>query len=102
MGSAIVLSSPNLFFIFPDLQIDDMGISRFRSAFRRSSTHESVTQVAVSTDGEQKSEIPTETVAVANSENPEVPTEDVQQGVRDVEGVTLSWTKTMLIAVFAK
>jgi hypothetical protein len=33
-------------------------------------------QVAVSTDGEQKSEIPTETVAVANSENPEVPTED--------------------------
>jgi hypothetical protein len=46
--------------------------------------------------------MPTETVAVPNSENPEVPTEDVQQGVRDVEAVTLSWTKTMLIAVFAK
>lgn len=79
-----------------------MGVSRFRSAFRRSSTQESVTQVPVGTDGEKKSEMPTETVAVANAENPEVPTEDVQQGVKDVEAVTLSWTRTMLIAVFAK
>ncbi|CAG8890904.1 unnamed protein product [Penicillium egyptiacum] len=78
-----------------------MGVSRFRSAFRRSSTHESVTKVAASTDGEQKGEMPSDTVAVANNENPEVPTEDVQQGVKDVEAVTLSWTKTMLIAVFA-
>ncbi|OQE42259.1 hypothetical protein PENCOP_c004G07009 [Penicillium coprophilum] len=77
-----------------------MGVSRFRSAFRRSSTQESVTQVAVSTDGEKKTELPTETVAVANADNPEVPTEDTQQGVKDVEAVTLSWTKTMLIAVF--
>ncbi|CAI7566394.1 unnamed protein product [Penicillium glandicola] len=77
-----------------------MGVSRFRSAFRRSSTQESVTQVAVNTDGEQKSEVPAEGVSVANKENPEVPTEDLQQGVKDVEAVTLSWTRTMLIAVF--
>lgn len=79
-----------------------MGVSRFRSAFRRSSTQESITQVPVVADGEQKSEIPTETVAVPNKENPEVPTEDVQQGVKEVEAVTLSWTRTMLIAVFVK
>ncbi|KAJ5171415.1 uncharacterized protein N7500_004198 [Penicillium coprophilum] len=77
-----------------------MGVSRFRSAFRRSSTQESVTQVAMSTDGEKKTELPTETVAVANADNPEVPTEGTQQGVKDLEAVTLSWTKTMLIAVF--
>ncbi|KAJ5373181.1 hypothetical protein N7517_005187 [Penicillium concentricum] len=78
-----------------------MGTSRFRSAFRRSSTQESVTQVAMATDSEKKSELPTEAVAVANADNPEVPTEAAQQGVKDVEAMTLSWTKTMLIAVFA-
>ena len=81
-----------------------MGVSRFRSAFRRSSTKESVTPVAVSTVGEKNGEIPTdtETAMPATAENPEVPTEDTQQGVKDVEAVTLSWTKTMLIAVFVK
>ncbi|KAJ5790706.1 uncharacterized protein N7518_007717 [Penicillium psychrosexuale] len=78
-----------------------MGVSRFRSAFRRSSTQDSVTQVPVTTDGDEKSKIPTDPVAVPNSADPEVPTQDAQQGVRDVEAVTLSWTRTMLIAVFA-
>lgn len=79
-----------------------MGVSRFRSAFRRSSTQDSVTQIPVTTDGDEKSKIPTDPVAVPNSADPEVPTQDAQQGVRDVEAVTLSWTRTMLIAVFAK
>ncbi|KAJ5447104.1 Major facilitator superfamily domain general substrate transporter [Penicillium cf. griseofulvum] len=77
-----------------------MGISNFRSAFRRSSTQGSVTQVAVGTDSEKKSELPTEIVAIPNENNPEVPTENAQQGVKDLEAVTLSWTKGMLIAVF--
>jgi hypothetical protein len=79
-----------------------MGISMFRSAFRRSSTQESITQVAAPTDGEKKSEMPTEAGVLPNKEDLEVPTENLQQGVRNVEAVTLSWTKTMLIAVFAK
>lgn len=74
----------------------------FRSAFRRSSTQESITQVAAPTDGEIKSEIPNGAGVLPNKEDLEVPTEDLQQGVKDVEAVTLSWTKTMLIAVFAK
>lgn len=56
----------------------------------------------MTTDGDEKSKIPTDPVAVPNSADPEVPTQDAQQGVRDVEAVTLSWTRTMLIAVFAK
>lgn len=79
-----------------------MGIARFRSAFRRSSTAESITPVEVAADAERKSELPTQTVTPADEENPDVPTENTQQGVKAVEAVTLSWTKTMLIAVFAK
>lgn len=59
--------------------------------------------VAVTAVGE-KNEVPhdTESAMPATAENPEVPTEDTQQGVKDLEAVTLSWTKTTLIAVFAK
>ncbi|EKV14923.1 MFS siderophore iron transporter, putative [Penicillium digitatum PHI26] len=75
-----------------------MGVSRLRSAFRRSSTQESITHVHAVANGEQKSQISNETVAIPNKENPEVLTEDLQQGVKNVEAVTLSWTRTMLIA----
>jgi hypothetical protein len=58
----------------------------------------------VNTVGEKNGELPTdpETAMPATADNPNVPTEDIQQGVKDVEAVTLSWTKGMLIAVFAK
>jgi len=38
------------------------------------------------------------------SSSPEdaVPTEDAQAGVQEVEGMTLTWSKRSLIAVFAK
>ncbi|KAJ5787741.1 Major facilitator superfamily domain general substrate transporter [Penicillium paradoxum] len=78
-----------------------MGIARFRSAFRRSASAESDIPVDVTTDGERKSELPSAVVAPADEENPDLPTEDSQQGVKAVEAVTLSWTKGMLIAVFA-
>jgi hypothetical protein len=32
----------------------------------------------------------------------ELPSQDIQRGVQDVEAVTLSWSKASLIAVFAK
>lgn len=95
------LSSINLLFIFPDLQII-ISMRMFRSASRRSSTQETITQVDVPTDGEKKSEMPTEAGVLPNKEDLEVPTEDLQQGVKNVEAVTLSWTRTMLIAVFVK
>ncbi|KAH8690735.1 major facilitator superfamily domain-containing protein [Talaromyces proteolyticus] len=43
-------------------------------------------------------------VVADNSNNevqPELPSNDLQRGVRDVEAVTLSWSKASLIAVFA-
>lgn len=81
-----------------------MGVSRLRTAFRRSSTQESVTPVAVTAVGEKNHEIPhdAESAMPATPENPELPTEDTQQGVKELEAVTLSWTKTTLIAVFVK
>ncbi|CAG8041732.1 unnamed protein product [Penicillium olsonii] len=80
-----------------------MGVSRLRSAFRRSSTQESVVPVAVTANGEKNQDIPqdAESAMPATAENPAVPTEDTQQGVKDLEAVTLSWSKTTLILVFA-
>jgi hypothetical protein len=54
--------------------------------------------------GEKNADIPNdaESARPATAENPEVPTADIQQGVKDAEAVTLSWTKTTLILVFAK
>lgn len=43
--------------------------------------------------------VPTESY---NDPKSELPTEDAQQGVKDVEAVTLTWSKTTLIAVFIK
>ena len=40
--------------------------------------------------------------AAAVSTDPEHPDEDLQRGVAQVEAVTLSWSKTTLIAVFIK
>lgn len=79
-----------------------MGMRILRHASRRSSTQESITQADVPTDGEKKSEMTTEAGVLPNKEDLEVPTEDLQQGVKNVEAVTLTWTRTMLIAVFAK
>jgi hypothetical protein len=60
--------------------------------------------MTVNADEETKRDLATDTVVPANAsdENPEAPTEDTQRGVRDVEAITLSWSKTMLIAVFVK
>ena len=43
-------------------------------------------------------------VSTADDEKPEpeLPSEDAQQGVHDVEAVTLSWSRGTLIAVFLK
>lgn len=77
--------------------------ARLRSAFQRRATEESVTPVAVNateskTDPSPEAGQPTE---MTNAEDRR-PSEDAQQGVQDVEAVTLTWTKGTLIAVFVK
>ncbi|KAL4898378.1 major facilitator superfamily domain-containing protein [Aspergillus ambiguus] len=77
--------------------------SRLRTAFRRRTTNSDVTSIAGSTVAQNKHD---DTVgdAVA-SQNPEVAQldssqEELQRGVKDVEAVTLSWSKASLIATF--
>lgn len=43
--------------------------------------------------------VPTES---HNDSKQELPTEDAQRGVKDFEAVTLTWSKSTLIAVFIK
>lgn len=57
---------------------------------------------------EEKNKVELDVESIVSTENHddgpkiELPTEDAQKGVKDVEAVTLTWSKTTLIAVFAK
>jgi len=76
-----------------------------RPRFRRTTTDDAGnTVVETSIEGGRKS---VATVSAAeshdNGESPaEAPSQDLQRGVQDVEGVTLAWSKTALILVFLK
>ncbi|KAL3476657.1 major facilitator superfamily-domain-containing protein [Aspergillus californicus] len=76
--------------------------SRLRSTFRRRETDDTDT-VAVSTPQNTKADVPLES-GPQDAENTdpqaELPAENTQRGVHDVEAVTLSWSKATLIAVF--
>ncbi|KAL5356259.1 siderophore iron transporter mirB [Aspergillus floccosus] len=77
-----------------------MAVStRLRTAFRRRTANSDVASVTRSTVGENK-----HAEAALNSgpeeAQPEVPEEEVQRGVHDVEAVTLTWSKASLIAAF--
>ncbi|KAI9274397.1 major facilitator superfamily domain-containing protein [Phascolomyces articulosus] len=71
--------------------------SRFRSVIRRTSSTTDKDSVVE----EKKKELDKESaVASNNGQNEEQPDDDAQRGVQDVEAVTLTWSKTTLIAVF--
>ncbi|KAI9488892.1 major facilitator superfamily domain-containing protein [Zychaea mexicana] len=75
-------------------------LSQFRAAIRRSSADDAAADSYVE---EKKKDLDAESVVASNGNgesHPERPSEDVQRGVRDVEAVTLTWSKPMLIAVF--
>jgi hypothetical protein len=46
--------------------------------------------------------VPNDSEGESSSQEDTVPTQDAQTGVQEVEGMTLSWSKKSLIAVFAK
>jgi hypothetical protein len=79
----------------------------FRSTFRRTTTDDTINQVATATAEENKTDPTTVESGPASKEagdlsSEELPGEDLQRGVQDVEAVTLSWSKASLIAVFIK
>lgn len=78
----------------------------FRNTFRRTTTDDTINQVATAPAEENKTDPATVESGPASKEagdlQEELPGEDLQRGVQDVEAVTLSWSKASLIAVFAK
>lgn len=94
------------------------AFAKLRSPFRRTNTNDAVgTSVAMTEtkpDEEKKKDPATATAtdeaaddATASNSNDssppaELPDENVQYGVQDVEAVTLTWSKRSLIFVFAK
>ncbi|KAI7973182.1 hypothetical protein EIK77_004459 [Talaromyces pinophilus] len=81
-------------------------LSSFRNTFRRTTTDDTINQVATAPVEENKTDPATVETGSASKETgdlqEELPGEDLQRGVQDVEAVTLSWSKASLIAVFAK
>lgn len=96
-------------------------LPKIRSVFGRRASDDGVDSVAVSTVVDEKNEANRQDPIVEgnekNSQDPaigttgtdsndelqgELPTQDAQRGVHDVEAVTLTWTKTTLVAVFLK
>ncbi|KAF5016373.1 hypothetical protein F66182_11964, partial [Fusarium sp. NRRL 66182] len=80
-------------------------LPNFRNTFRRTTTDDTINQVATAPAGENKTDPATVEGASENKEArylpDELPGEDFQRGVQDVEAVTLSWSKVSIIAVFA-
>lgn len=81
--------------------------AKLRPSFRRTETEDvSTSPVAMTSVEEDKRDPATTEAAIASSSQAEsqteLPDEDLQRGVQDVEAVTLNWSKGSLIAVFIK
>ncbi|KAK5121543.1 hypothetical protein LTR85_005377 [Meristemomyces frigidus] len=78
--------------------------TRLRPSFRRKTTDIPGTPVELSTtEYAGKTDIADGGALESNNDGlqpAELPSEDLQRGVQDVEGVTLTWSRTALIAVF--
>ncbi|OBT76983.1 hypothetical protein VF21_04156 [Pseudogymnoascus sp. 05NY08] len=92
--------------------------SKIQSVFGRRATDDGVDSVPVELVGEKKDAVRQDPVSEGNEKNSEdpaigttgtdsndeqqdqLPAQDAQRGVHDVEAVTLTWTKTTLVAVF--
>ena len=78
------------------------AFTEFRSSLRRASTVNTNTSFAEESKKELDDERAVQTAEKLDETLPERVSEDVQKGVQDVEAVTLTWSKTTLIAVFLK
>lgn len=83
---------------------------KLQAALRRTPTDNTVTSVpAVNTvEVNEKNPVTNDTTERNSNGNsngepqPEVPSEELQRGVQNVEATTLAWSKTTLVAVFLK
>lgn len=94
-------------------------LPKIQSVFGRRATDDGVDSVPVELVDEKKDAVRQDPISEGNEKNREdpaigttgtdsndeqdqLPTQDAQRGVHDVEAVTLTWTKTTLVAVFLK
>lgn len=77
-----------------------MGVKSFTN-FRKSKTEDGIAESSV-TPGASYQQNLTSTADVENrDEKPEeIPDENAQTGVQDIEAMTLAWTKTSLVSLF--
>lgn len=82
--------------------------SRFRQKFTRRDTEDATTPLEIPMQSSDEKHAAGGNVSPAGPNTLEtapekdlLPTEDAQTGVKDIEAITLVWTKPMLIGVFA-
>lgn len=78
---------------------------KLRAALRPSQIDNTVTSIPVNTVEVNEKNPATDDATAGNSNDtrhPDLPSEELQRGVQTVEAVTLTWTKTTLVAVFMK
>ena len=78
-------------------------LTRFRALLKARTTEDDTVPVARMTVVDNKHEDAAGDVPQSQDEaQPEVPSEDTQRGVQNVEALTLTWSRRSLIAVFIK
>lgn len=84
-------------------------LPKFRPGFRRTTTDDVAGSVAMSPMTENEKHPATSSAegpptSNGDTEAPaaELPTEDAQRGVQNVEAITLTWSKKALVAIFIK
>lgn len=79
-----------------------VAFARVRAMFRSSADNEPSAYQPENNQPEEQKGVSASANKVEEEPNPELPGEDLQRGVQDVEAVTLSWSRASLIWVFAK
>ncbi|KAH6896821.1 major facilitator superfamily domain-containing protein [Thelonectria olida] len=69
--------------------------------FRRTRDHAATEAPVDNLANDEKTDPMTDAAAVNSGSDHDLPTEDAQRGVQDVEAVTLTWSKKSLVLVFA-
>lgn len=78
-------------------------VRRARTVFSRVSASDAASSVDTpAVDGTAAEESKRDPATDTEIQQPETPAEDLQHGVRDIEAITMTWSKRTLIMVFLK
>lgn len=78
-------------------------VRRARTVFSRVAASDAASSVDTpAVDGTTAEETKRDPTTDTEVQQPETPAEDLQHGVRDIEAITMTWSKRTLIMVFLK